>query len=302
MACTTRQYKHRILPAAWICLTIMASLLLPGCGQGDRDSFGIDSPLTESLVMELSLESRCMERDMPFMIYFPEGYGGEEAYPVWYALHGYSADESMWIDFGIAGAADALIAGGAIDPMIMVFPLTRYDSLKTIQADLEDDGKRGESRMDRFLCEELVPYIDTHCNTVPSAKGRYIGGFSMGGMIALRTAFHHPDLFSKVGGYSPAMTYSDFSGRELEEWLYPYEDTETADIQEIAASKGIDKLDVWLDYGTANDPFSEGIQSLYQALQERGIDSQLHIYEGGHDLHNAMENIEELLAFYSAGE
>ena len=281
-----------------IALIAMALLLALGCAGKARDSFGVAGPLEESQTMRLTLKSRYMEQEMPFMVYFPKGYGGGDTYPVWYALHGYGSTESMWIDAGIGEAADDLMGRGVIDPMIMVFPLTRYDSVRIIQADMAD-GKRDESRIDQFLCRELIPHIDAHCDTAASPEGRYIGGFSMGGMIALRIAFHHPDLFGRAGGYSPALPSGDYSGTQFEKWLYPNETFEDVDAAALARKNGITGLTVWLDSGTANDPFAEGILSLYEALKKRGVRTEYHIYDGGHDIHNVMNSMKEHLAFYS---
>jgi len=201
------------------------------------------------------------------MVYLPKSYGGGKEYPVWYGLNGYSSNENMWIENG--GVAD--------------------------------DGKIGERNMDQFVCKELVPYIDSHYHTVKSADGRYIGGFSMGGMIALRIAFHHTDMFSKVGGYSAAVISSDYSGRQLEEWLFPNDNVDgVADIADFDKEKGLDKLNVFLDAGNSNDPFSVGLQSLYDALQKRGITSEFHLYDGGHTLR--VSGVRGYLKFYAAKE
>ena len=84
--------------------------------------------------------------------------------------------------------ADALQASGELAPMIMVFPMTRYDDAKTIEADMAD-GVRGPSQMERFLCEELIPYIDAHYSTIPSAEGRAIGGFLLDKIISSRNRY-----------------------------------------------------------------------------------------------------------------
>ncbi len=267
----------------------------------DLGRSGISLPLEESKVIDISVESGIMGRKMPCRVYLPKGYGSGEAYPVWYGLHGYSSNESMWIDqVGVTAASDELAENGAIKPMIMVFPYTRDATLKELNKDLEDDGKFGERNMDRFICEELVPYMDSRYDTIASADSRYIGGFSMGGMIALRVAFHHPDLFSKVGGYSAAVISSDYSGRQLEEWLFPYDNVnEIADIVEFDKQKGLDKLTVYLNCGTNNDPFLAGLQSLYEALQKRGIPVEFDMYRGGHDLEYSKANINQYLTFYA---
>lgn len=267
----------------------------------DLRSSGIDLPLEKSRVIDILIESGYMGRKMRCKIYLPRGYGSGEAYPVWYGLHGYSSDESMWINqVGVAAASDELIDDGVIRPMIMVFPYTKDATIKEINKDLEDDGKFGERNMDRFICEELVPYMDSRYDTAASADDRYIGGFSMGGMIALRVAFHHPDLFSKAGGYSAAVISSDYSDKQLEEWLFPYDNvSEIADIATFDKEKGLDKLSLYLDCGTNNDPFLQGVRSLNDALKERGIRSEFHEYNGGHDLEHAKMYIKEYLEFYA---
>ena len=116
---------------------------------------------------------------VPVIVYLPKGYSGGEAYPVWYALHGYSSSETMWVDDEhIDQIADQLIADREIPPLVMVFPFVRYDSAKVIAADMQD-GIRSESQSARFLCEELIPYIDTTFVTIPASGSRSIGGFSM---------------------------------------------------------------------------------------------------------------------------
>jgi enterochelin esterase-like enzyme len=273
-------------------------LLQNGCRQRDLRATGFSEPLTKSQVINLSVESESMGRTMPCLIYLPKGYGSGEEYPVWYGLNSYSTDETMWIDNGVAEVADDLIEKGELRPLIMVFPYTKDATFKEITQDFEDDGKFGERNIDKFISGELVPYIDKHYYTQPTSDSRSIGGFSMGGMIALRIAFHHTDLFRKVGGYSASVPDSDYSDHQLEKWLYP-NDTfeENTDITSFDREKGFDKLIVYLDAGNSNDPFSVGLQSLNDALQNRGISSDFQIYDGGHTLR--VSCIGEYLKFYA---
>lgn len=257
-------------------------------------NLGFTEPLVKSEVLELSLESEYMDMEMPYILYLPKGYGEGKAYSVWYGLNSYSTDEAMWINNGTADVADELIEAGEISPIIMVFPYTKDATIKEITKDLED-GKVDERNIDQFITKELIPYIDAHFDTVASPEGRYIGGFSMGGMIALRTAFHHTDLFSKVGGYSPAVISSDYSDQQLEKWLYPNESFD--DITAFDEKKGFQKLLIHLEAGNSNDPFSDGVKSLYEALQKRGIPSEFELYDGGHTLRK--NSIKDYLRFYA---
>lgn len=293
---------HPIIALAVIVL--MSGLMLCGCQNKYEDliNAGISVPLTESRVIDLSVQSDIMGRKIPCKVYLPKGYGNGSRFPVWYGLHGHSSDESMWIsDVAIDEAADEMIESGEIGPFIMVFPFTRDATLKEIQEDLEEDGKFDERKWDRFMWKELVPYIDSHYDTIASADGRFIGGFSMGGAIALRVAFHHPDLFSKVGGYTAAAPSNDFSGKQFEKWLYPNLDPDDiSDVAGFAREKGLVNLKVYLEAGNDNDPFLTVLESLYEALQERGIPSEFVVYNGGHSLVNARKCARDYLKFYFA--
>ena len=255
----------------------------------------IPTPLPASQTARLTLESAAMDATVPFIVYLPAGYTPTQKYPVWYAMHGYSSTEKWWLnDAHVGERADMLIASGDLEPIIMVFPMTRYDDAKTIEADMAD-GIRGPSRMERFLCEELIPYIDAHYSTRAAAEGRYIGGFSMGGLFALQIGLHQPQLFSKIGAYSPALTYRDFSGDHFERWL----STDPADATKLdgyANAHGMDGLSIYLDCGGANDPFSAGAASLQEALTARGISSEFHPHDGGHSLDLSL--VDAYLLFY----
>ena len=53
--------------------------------------------------------------------------------------------------------------------------------------------------------KEVIPLTDKTFNTIKDRKGRYIGGISAGGYIALHNTFRHQNMFSKVGGHMPAL-------------------------------------------------------------------------------------------------
>lgn len=281
-------------------ITLFFLLLLGSCGKKlTRSSSGNREPLLESQIIDLSVESEIMGRKMPVRIYLPKGYGDGKIYPVWYGLHGHSSTETMWTNVGITQIADELIDSGEIQPMIMVFPFVKDDALKEFNKQLQEYGKLGERYIDQYISKELISYIDSNYDTDTTSKGRYIGGFSMGGMMALRIAFHHPDLFSKAGGYSAAVTSSDFSGAQLEKWLYPDEVTdELTDVVKYARKKGFNKLQFYLDWGNANDPFSGGLQSLCDALQMRKVQVESKVNNGGHNLFP--DNFSDYLKFYNA--
>ena len=276
---------------------LVALLLLPFAACAPSESEPADPPLTESQPARYTLASTAFGGDVAYMVYLPKGYSADQRYPVWYAMHGYSSTEKMWLsDAGVGKVADDLIAEGKQMPMVMVFPYTRYDDAKTIEADLAD-GTLGPSRMECFLCDELIPYIDAHYSTITSPDGRFIGGFSMGGLFALQIGLHQPTLFSKIGAYSPALTYRAFGGDHFERWL-ALDTDEATRLDGYAKRNKMDQLIIYLDCGDSNDPFSEGAASLYDALTARGIATKFHPHEGGHTLQKDL--LEGYLLFYNA--
>ena len=286
----TQAKKRAFISLGFACLLM---LFLLSCTPAPTTS--TPTPLPTSQTTRLTLESTAMDATVPFLVYLPAGYTPTQKYPVWYAMHGYSSTEKWWLDDAhVDEHADVLIASGDLEPMIMVFPMTRYDDAKTIEADMVD-GIRGPSRMERFLCEELIPYIDAHYSTRGTAEGRFIGGFSMGGLFALQIGLHQPQLFSKIGAFSPALTYSDFSGDHFERWLSTNPADATA-LDGYAESHGLDGLSIYLDCGGQSDPFSVGAASLQEALTARGITSEFHPHSGGHSLDLSL--VDAYLLFY----
>jgi enterochelin esterase-like enzyme len=70
------------------------------------------------------VKSLILNKDVRYTIYLPAGYEtSERSYPVVYLLHGYTDDDTGWLQFGeINRLADKAIADGTIPPMIIVMP------------------------------------------------------------------------------------------------------------------------------------------------------------------------------------
>jgi pullulanase len=55
-----------------------------------------------------------------------------------------------------------------------------------------------------WLVQTLVPYIDAHLRTQPNPQGRAILGWSLGGINAFSLGWNYPDVFGRVGAFSPS--------------------------------------------------------------------------------------------------
>lgn len=65
-----------------------------------------------SRVQYIDMHSDVLDKQMVFSIYLPDGYDGEQSFPVLYFLHGRSGNESIIDELDIKSAADELIALG----------------------------------------------------------------------------------------------------------------------------------------------------------------------------------------------
>ena len=60
----------------------------------------------------------------------------------------------------------------------------------------------------RWLTHDLVPTIDTRYRTVASTEGRAILGWSLGALSAFGIGWQYPEMFGRVGAFSPSFWLS----------------------------------------------------------------------------------------------
>ena len=139
---------------------------------------------------------------MKYSVYLPADYEtSQRSYPVVYLLHGYSDDETGWVQFGEANAiADKGIADANFPPCIIIMP----DGKVTWYCNSYDGKERWE---DNFV-NEFIPYVEKQYRIRPKKEFRAIAGLSMGGFGALKLSMRHPDLFAACVALSSG-TFSD---------------------------------------------------------------------------------------------
>lgn len=134
-----------------------------------------------------------------FTLYLPPCYDPDAAgtYPVLYLLHGLGSDDSQWVQIGVPGMMDELIASGEVQPFIIVMP-REPNAYAPVQ-----------SKFDLVLIDELRPYVDEHYATRGNGQYRAIGGLSRGAGWALRIGMNFPQFFSAIGMHSVAVFEGD---------------------------------------------------------------------------------------------
>jgi S-formylglutathione hydrolase FrmB len=146
----------------------------------------------------LVMKSVILGRDQRYTLYLPPDYEtSNRRYPVVYLLHGYTDDDTGWLQFGeVNGIADAAIAQMEIPPMIIVMPdggVSWYIN-----------DYQNKVRWEDMMFNELIPHIDATYRTRASSRYRGIAGLSMGGYGATILSMRRPDLFSACAAFSAA--------------------------------------------------------------------------------------------------
>jgi enterochelin esterase-like enzyme len=144
----------------------------------------------------------------PLVVYTPPGYDEESKknYPVLYLIHGMTDTEETWFKVGKVNLIlDNLIAQKKAEPMIIVMPYANpYPDLlkkdKTTRVDL-----LGTDIFSNEIRKEIIPHIEKLYRVKKSADQRAIAGFSLGGRQTLAAGLGHPETFSYVFSYAPAI-------------------------------------------------------------------------------------------------
>jgi predicted alpha/beta superfamily hydrolase len=165
-------------------------------------------------VMDTAFAMPELGRTRRVWIYLPPGYAATDTrYPVLYLHDGqnvFDAATSYAGEWGVDEALDSLHAAG--DPGAIVVAVDnggerRMDEYSPWRHPRHGGGE-GEAYAD-FLAHTLKPYIDRTYRTRPDAESTGILGSSMGGLISLTTALRYPDVFGRVGVFSPSLWFSD---------------------------------------------------------------------------------------------
>jgi S-formylglutathione hydrolase FrmB len=155
-------------------------------------------------VSEITFHSEALGADRMMLVYLPDGYATSGLdYPVIYFMHGADGGVGSWYLTDFLPILDEMIAGGLIDPIIIVEPdsgssppplqwqqqgfyepIYHFHSNSVLLGNNED-----------YLAEDVVAWIDWNYRTFADRENRLLIGRSMGGHAAIRLALRHPDVF-----------------------------------------------------------------------------------------------------------
>jgi S-formylglutathione hydrolase FrmB len=131
-------------------------------------------------------------------VYLPPSFSPVVRYPVVYLLHGMPGSPSEYLyGANVVDFADHAIAAGAVRPFVAVIPAAGTKR-----------GYDGEwaGPWERALVDRVVPWVDAHLPTEPTAAGRILAGLSAGGYGAADIGLRNPDVFGTVEAWSGYFT------------------------------------------------------------------------------------------------
>ncbi|MBI2284646.1 MAG: esterase family protein [Bacteroidetes bacterium] len=241
-----------------------------------------------------TVRSAIMGKEVHYSLYLPADYeSSSRTYPVVYLLHGYTDDNTGWLQFGeINRYADKAIAEGTIPPMIIVMP--DADSTWYINA---YDGKE---RYEDFFVKEFMPSIEKTYRIKAEKRYRGVAGLSMGGYGTLILSLKHPELFAAAAPLSAAVldddaivgtpeaswarTFGQLYGRDLkgkDRLTKAWYDNSILKIVETQSVDDLKKVRYWIDCGD-DDFLTKGNCLLHIALTEKRVPHEYRVRDGAH--------------------
>lgn len=202
------------------------------------------------------------------IVWLPPGYEARRnrRYPVVYFHDGQNVFDGATSflpgqEWRVDEAADSLIRNHRTPPFIVVAVANTSARMReyTRAADPKHGGG-GLAPYERFLIEELKPFIDRTYRTRPGPSHTGIVGSSLGGLASLALGLDHPEVFGLVGAVSPSVWFAD------------------RDILTFARAGTGHPFRLWLDMGGAEGsaaaagsrPWLDDARALRDALVARG--------------------------------
>jgi len=240
------------------------------------------------------MSSKITGYDIGYSVYLPPGYdASQRSYPVVYLLHGYSDNETAWVQFGeVNRVVDQAIASDEIPPAIIIMPdakVTWYINNHT-----------GTDRYEDMIFKEFIPFVEKQYRIRSNREFRGVSGLSMGGYGAFAWALRHPDMFSVCAPFSAAVYTNeeivDYIRKDQKEWFTSiygelskdgklpqhWLDYSVLEMIERLPEKDISRVKFYIDCGD-DDFLYKGNAALHVAMRDKGIEHQFRIREGAHN-------------------
>ena len=160
-------------------------------------------------VSSFTLEAPQLECTKKIWVYLPENYSkSTKKYPVIYMHDGQNlmdAKTSYAGEWSVDESLDSLHA------QVIVIGIEHGGVKRMEELTPFKNEKYGGGNADaylKFIVETLKPYIDKNYRTKANAKNTGLWGSSLGGLVSFYGALKYPEVFGKVGCFSPSFWFN----------------------------------------------------------------------------------------------
>ncbi|MBZ5607642.1 MAG: esterase [Acidobacteriia bacterium] len=231
----------------------------------DKPMFYDARRVPHGTVHERWYSSKSLDTERRIHVYTPPDYEHSSTrYPVLYLLHGAGGDDAVWTVLGHANLMlDNLIADGKLQPLVVVMTY----GYAYPPNDPAYDGAQQRTGFVRDLLEDVIPFVQANYRVNTDRDKRAIAGLSMGGEQAINIGLHHPELFSRVAGFS-----SGFVGNFKDNYK---------DVLGNSQKLNADIKLLWMTCGTEDRLFAPN-QEFSELLKAGGIKHTFRSTQGNH--------------------
>lgn len=266
--------------------------------------FNLNGIAQSTVFQSLKFDSKKLGKEVSYSIYLPSDYNtSQRNYPVLYLLHGYTDDETMWIQTGeVKEIADKAIGNGDASQMIIVMP-DAWDTWYINQYD-------GKAPYEDMFFEELIPYIEKTYRAHSRQEFRAIAGLSMGGYGSFLYSLHHPEMFSACAPLSAAIfddstmerrqaqSHKDLFSRLFGPGLDYWHKNSVLKMLSELDKDNLPRIRYYIDCGD-KDGLLEGNFQAHKIMQEKGMKHEFRVRGGGHTWLYWRTALPEVLSFVS---
>jgi putative tributyrin esterase len=250
-------------------------------------------------VLTYELDSRLMNRKMPYRVVTPVAYYEKEnsgrRFPVVYLLHGLTGHFDNWT------ARTSVVDYSASMDVIIVTP-EGEDGWYT------DNLTKENEKYETYIIKELIPEIDKKFRTIDRRNHRAIAGLSMGGFGAIKFGLKYPDMFALAGSFSGALGAANITekqfpgaiGKTINTIFGPFggEVRKANDPFDIVRRATADKVKtfpfLYLDCGTEDFLFQSN-REFVALLLEKNVPHEYRQLPGAHNWKYWDKQVEEFL-------
>ncbi|WP_422484941.1 alpha/beta hydrolase [Gudongella sp. DL1XJH-153] len=217
--------------------------------------------MEERMIKIQEFPSRSLNNTREINIYIPSSYYGstEESYPVLYMHDGQNIFDGerayAGVGWSVHEVLDELVERGMIRELIIVgidnMQKDRLSEYAHTNSRFKRERIKGKGKLyERFLIEELKPFIDSNFRTLSGPENAGLMGSSMGGLVTFNIGFRNPHVFGRLGIISPSF------------WWGTRANLKTVDMNQDA----IINSRIWIDMGTKEGGLDRSFDSVVERI------------------------------------